>query len=230
VFTERSGRRLPSATGHLTIAAGWLSHDSGRPADTRSLYNEALAATRIAYDPGFEGHAFGCVSLLAKASGRPREVISAAQGAQTAVKSYGSARMLSLSAMREPGGWALLGDASATDQAIVRAHRLYAKGPSDADPDWLEFYPPAELAGLEALARADLDQHERAAAGAEQVVLRHGDQFAGNRASYQADVAIQRAVRSRSLGAGPWDGWYVIAPVDACHSLHVRREWTVPGR
>ncbi|MGW9030198.1 hypothetical protein ACWGQ5_40150 [Streptomyces sp. NPDC055722] len=79
----------------------------------------------------------------------------------------------------------------------MRAHRLYAKGPSDADPDWLEFYTPAELAGLEALARADLDQHERAAAGAEQAVLLHGDQFARNRALYQADVAIQHAVRDR---------------------------------
>ncbi|WP_364708848.1 hypothetical protein [Streptomyces ossamyceticus] len=52
VFTERTGRRLPSATGHLTIAAGWLSYDSGRPADARSLYNEASAAARIAHDPG----------------------------------------------------------------------------------------------------------------------------------------------------------------------------------
>ncbi|MDX3519114.1 hypothetical protein [Streptomyces scabiei] len=46
VFTERAGRRLRSATGHPTIAAGWLSYDSGRPADARSLYNEALAAAR----------------------------------------------------------------------------------------------------------------------------------------------------------------------------------------
>ncbi|WP_217185865.1 integrase core domain-containing protein [Streptomyces sp. AC495_CC817] len=38
------------------------------------------------------------------------------------------------------------------------------------------------------------------------------------------------SVRSRSLGAGPWDGWCVIAPVDACHSLRVRRAWAVPGR
>jgi hypothetical protein len=52
VFTERTGRRLRSATGHLTIAAGWLSYDSGRPADARSLYNDALAAARIAHDPG----------------------------------------------------------------------------------------------------------------------------------------------------------------------------------
>jgi hypothetical protein len=71
VFTRRPGRRLRSATGHLTIAAGWPSYDSGRPANTRSLYNEALAAARIAYDPGLEGHALGCVSLLAKASSPP---------------------------------------------------------------------------------------------------------------------------------------------------------------
>ncbi|MEU1895759.1 hypothetical protein [Streptomyces pristinaespiralis] len=196
-YTDQTGRRLRSATGHLSIAAGWLSYDSGRAADARSLYCEALAAARIADEPGLEGHAFGCLSRLAKASGRPREAIAAAQGAQSAVRTYGSPRMLSLFAMREAGGWALLGDASATDTAIVRAHRLYAKGPSDADPAWLEFFTPAELAGLEALARADLDQHERAAAGAEQAVLLHGDTFTRNRALYTADVAIQHAVRDR---------------------------------
>lgn len=196
-YTDKAGKRLRSATGHLSIAAGWLSYDSGRAADARSLYGEALAAARIADDPGLEGHAFGCLSLLAKASGRPREAISAAQGAQAVVRTYGSPRMLSLFAMREAGGWALLGDASATDKAVVRSHHLYAKGPTDADPAWLEFFTPAELAGLEALARADLDQHGRAAAGAEQAVLLHGDAFARNRALYTADVAIQHAVRDR---------------------------------
>lgn len=197
-YTEKTGKRLRAATGHLSIAAGWLSYDSGRAADARSLYGEALAAARIADDPGLEGHAFGCLSLLAKASGRPREAISAAQGAQSVVRTHGSPRLLSLMAMREAGGWALLGDRSAADKAIVRAHHLYAKGPTEPDPEWLEFYTPAELAGLEALARADLDQHERAAAGAEQAVLLHGERFARNRALYQADVAIQHAVRERA--------------------------------
>ncbi len=83
-------------------------------------------------------------------------------------------------------------------QGAERAARGSAlRGPSDADPAWLEFYTPAELAGLEALARADLDQHERAAAGAEQAVLLHGDAFARNRALYQADVAVHHAVRDR---------------------------------
>ncbi len=196
-YTERNGRKLRSATGHLSIAAGWLAYHSGRAADARSPYSEALAAARIADDPGLEAHSFGCLSLLAKASGRPREAISAAQGAQSAVRTYGSPRMLSLFAMREAGGWALMGDSPAADRAIVHAHNLYAKGPAAADPGWLEFFNPGELAGLEALARADLDQHERAAAGGEQAVLLHGERFARNRALYTVDVAIHHAVRER---------------------------------
>ncbi|MFB8441212.1 hypothetical protein ACFC7A_19420 [Streptomyces niveus] len=196
-YTSRTESKLRSATGGLAVAAGWLSYDSGRAGDAHSLYGEALAAARIADDPELEAHAFGCLSLLAKAQGRPREAISAAQGAQAVARNLGSPRLLSLFSMREAGGWALMGDAGATDQAIVRAHTLYAKGPSDADPPWLSFYAPGELAGLECLARADLGQHERAAAGAEQAVLLHGDHFARNRALYTADVAIQHAVRDR---------------------------------
>ncbi|WP_329266784.1 hypothetical protein [Streptomyces sp. NBC_01451] len=196
-YTSRTESKLRSATGALSIAAGWLFYDSGRAGDAHSLYGEALAAARIADDPELEAHAFGCLSLLAKASGRPREAISAAQGAQAVARNLGSPRLLSLFNMREAGGWALMGDATATDKAIVRAHTLYAQGPADADPPWLSFYAPGELAGLECLARADLGQHERAASGAEQAVLLHGDAFARNRALYTADVAIQHAVRDR---------------------------------
>ncbi|WP_446040357.1 hypothetical protein [Streptomyces sp. SID1121] len=196
-YTERTGRRLRSATGALGIAAGWLSFDSGRPADAHSLYGEALAAARIADDRELEAHAFGCLSLLAKAGGRPREAIAAAQGAQSAARTCGSPRLLSLMHLREAGGWAVTGDRTAADQAIVRAHRLYAQGPADADPGWLEFFTPGELAGLESLARASLGQHERAVSGAEQAVLLHGETFARNRALYTADIAIHQAVRDR---------------------------------
>ncbi|SCK23175.1 hypothetical protein YW7DRAFT_01745 [Streptomyces sp. AmelKG-E11A] len=196
-YSDRTGKQLRSAIGYLSIAAGWLSCDSGQVADARSLYGEALAAARISDDHGLEGHAFGCLSLVARANGQPREAITAAQAAQHSVRTYGSARMLSLFAMREAGGWALLGDSGMADRAVVLAHSLYAKGPADADPDWLEFYTPAELAGLEALARADLAQHSRAAAGAEQAVLLHGGQFTRNRALYQADVAIQYSIKEQ---------------------------------
>ncbi|MER8073074.1 hypothetical protein ABTZ59_32905 [Streptomyces sp. NPDC094034] len=178
-YTGRAGRRLCSATGHLSIAAGWLAYDSGRAADSRSLCNEALAAARIADDRSLEGHASGCLSLLAKASGRPRKAVAAAHGAQSVVRTYGSPQMLALFALRGRR----VGTARGRERRrqVDRPRPLSDRGPREsADPNWLEFYAPAALAGLDVPARADLDQHERAAAGAEQAVLPHGDQFARN--------------------------------------------------
>ena len=196
-FTEATGRLLRSATGLLSIASGWLSYDSGQHSDARSLYSEALSAARLAQDPHLEAHSFGCLSLLARASGRPREAVSAAQAAQSVAAPLGSPRMQSLFAMREAGGWALLGDRSTCDASIISAHGHYAKGPRDSDPAWLEFFTPAELTGLEALCRADLGQHQRAAYGSHQAVLLHGSSFARNRALYTADIAVQSAVCDR---------------------------------
>jgi len=196
-FTATTERRLQSATGHLAVAAGWLCLDSGLHGDARSLYTEALAAARMAEDPGLEAHAFACMSLLAHASGRPREAVSAAQVAQSVAAPLGSPRWLSLLSMREARGWALQGDRSLADKAVVRAHDLYAKGPAAGDPDWLEFYSPAELTGLESLCRADLGQHDRAAAGAQSAVLLSGEVHARNRALYTADIALHQAVRDR---------------------------------
>ncbi|WP_407842167.1 hypothetical protein ACE1OC_43245 (plasmid) [Streptomyces sp. DSM 116496] len=195
-YTEPMGRRLHSATGNLSVAAGWLALDSGRTHDARSLYTEALANARQADDPGLEAHAFACLSLLAHSTGRPREAVTTAQVAQRLVAPLGSPRWLSLLAMREARGWALQGDRALTEQAIVHAHNQYAQGPRDADPDWLGFYVPAELAGLESLCRADLGQHERASAGAEQAVMLFADGHLRNRALYTADIALHHARKS----------------------------------
>ncbi|MFE5713445.1 hypothetical protein ACFQ7J_21850 [Streptomyces sp. NPDC056501] len=192
-YSEPMGSRLHSATGNLSVAAGWLALDSGRPHDARSLYTEALASARQANDPGLEAHAFACLSLLAHATGRPREAVTTAQVAQRLVAPLGSPRWLSLLAMREARGWALQGDHTLTERALVHAHNLYAQGPREADPDWLAFYVPAELAGLESLCRADLGQHERAAGGAEQAVMLFADGHLRNRALYTADIALHHA-------------------------------------
>lgn len=75
----------------------------------------------------------------------------------------------------------------------MRAYDLYAKGSRDAAPEWLAFFVPAELAGLESLCRADLGQHDRAAAGAEQAVMLFADGHPRNRSLYTADIALHQA-------------------------------------
>ena len=196
-YSEHVGRRLQLATGALSVTAGWLALDSGRTSDARSLYTEALACARHADDPGLEAHAFGCLSLLATSTDHPREAVSTAKVAQRAAAQLGSPRWLSLLAMREARGWALQGDRTLTEQALVRAYHLYGQGPRDADPAWLEFFVPAELTGLESLCRADLGQYERACAGAEQTVMLFAADHTRNRALYTADIALHHARKPR---------------------------------
>ncbi|MFB7675805.1 hypothetical protein ACFC26_30800 [Kitasatospora purpeofusca] len=223
-YGQDLGRRLHTATGMLSVAAGWLALDAGRTADARSLYTEALASARQADDPGLEAHAFACMSLLAHATGRPREAVGTAQVAQRTASGLGSPRWLALLAMREARGWALQGDRALTENAVVRAYRLYEQGPRGADPAWLDFFVPAELAGLESLCRADLGQHYRAAAGAEQAVMLFADGYPRNRALYTADVALHHAHRpSPDLDAATDAGHRTLAQLSEVHSARLLR-------
>ncbi|MEU4118954.1 hypothetical protein AB0F71_31230 [Kitasatospora sp. NPDC028055] len=223
-YNEGLGRELHTATGMLSVAAGWLALDAGRTKDARSLYTEALASARHADDPGLEAHAFACLSLLAHATGRPREAVGTAQVAQRAAAGLGSPRWLALLAMREARGWALQGERPLTEQALVRAYDLYAKGPREADPDWLEFFVPAELAGLESLCRADLGQFDRACAGAEQAVMLFSGGHARNAALYTADIALHQARRERpDLDAAVDAGHRTLAYLKDVHSERLAR-------
>jgi tetratricopeptide (TPR) repeat protein len=181
--------RLHSGAGELAISVGWLAHDSGHHADARSYYTEALATARISGDPALEAHAFCNTAFLARDAGRPREAVCAAQAAQRAARVLGSSRLLSLLTLREAGGWAGLGDRAACERALLRAARLYGKGPSDADPEWMTFYGEAELEGLEAQCWSQLGDYRRAVVHARRGVALQDLHFTRNIALYSAELA-----------------------------------------
>ncbi|MEV6108268.1 hypothetical protein AB0M28_26690 [Streptomyces sp. NPDC051940] len=189
--------RLHAGAGELAISVGWLAHDSGRFADARSHYAEALATARVAGDPALEAHAFCNTAFLARDAGRPHEAVRAAQAAQAAARHLGSARLRSLLALREAGGWAGLGDRGACREALGRAKDLFAAGPSDADPEWMSFYGEAELAGLEAQCWSALGDHERAAAHARRAVALQDPHFTRNIALFTAQLAGDLAAGGR---------------------------------
>ncbi|WP_328496152.1 hypothetical protein OHS59_28205 [Streptomyces sp. NBC_00414] len=187
---QATTERLHTGAGELAISVGWLAHDSGRFDDARSHYAEALATARVARDPALEAHAFCNTSFLARDAGRPREAVRAAQAAQYAARPLGSARLLSLLALREAGGWAGLADRTGCEQALARAQALYGRGPCDADPEWMSFYGDAELAGLEAQCWSTLGDWQRAAHQARRATrLLQDPHFARNLALYTAELA-----------------------------------------
>ncbi|MFE0178524.1 tetratricopeptide repeat protein [Streptomyces sp. NPDC059002] len=197
---QSTSDRLHAGAGELAISVGWLAHDSGRFDDARSHYAEALATARMAGDPGVEAHAFCNSAFLARDAGRPREAVRAAQAATGAARHLGSHRLLSLVALREAGGWAGLGDRAGCEQALTRAHALFDRGASDTDPEWMSFYGPAELEGLEAQCWSALGDWERAAGHARRAAATASSQtpqFTRNIALYTAELADDLARAGR---------------------------------
>ncbi|MYS92992.1 MULTISPECIES: hypothetical protein [Streptomyces] len=186
---QTTADRLYSGAGELAISVGWLAHDSGRFDDARSHYAEALATARMTGDPGLEAHAFCNTAFLARDAGRPREAVRAAQAAQRVARPVGSARLMSLLALREAGGWAGLADRAGCEQALARAHALFDRGPSDADPEWMSFYGEAELEGLEAQCWSTLGDWPRAARHARRAAELQDPHFTRNIALYTAELA-----------------------------------------
>ncbi|MDR6978617.1 tetratricopeptide (TPR) repeat protein [Streptomyces sp. 3330] len=186
---QSTADRLHSGAGELAISVGWLAHDSGRFDDARSHYAEALATARVTGDQGLEAHAFCNTAFLARDAGRPREAVRAAQAAQRAARPLGSARLMSLLALREAGGWAGLADRTGCEQALVRAQALYDRGPCESDPEWMSFYGEAELEGLEAQCWSTLGDWPRAARHAKRAADLQDPHFSRNIALYTAELA-----------------------------------------
>ncbi|GGU13960.1 hypothetical protein [Streptomyces coeruleorubidus] len=186
---QTTADRLYSGAGELAISVGWLAHDSGRFDDARSHYAEALATARMTDDPGLEAHAFCNTAFLARDAGRPREAVRAAQAAQRVARPVGSARLMSLLALREAGGWAGLADRVGCEQALARAQALFDRGPSDDDPEWMSFYGEAELEGLEAQCWSTLGDWPRAARHARRAAELQDPHFTRNIALYTAELA-----------------------------------------
>jgi tetratricopeptide (TPR) repeat protein len=190
-------QRLQAGAGELAISVGWLAHDSGRFDDARSHYAEALATARMAGDEALEAHAFCNTAFLARDAGRPREAVRAAQAAARLAARLGSPRLLSLLALREAGGWAGLGDRRACERQLARGQALFARGTTDADPEWMSFYGEAELEGLESQCWSALGAWGRAARHARRSVALQDPHFTRNIALYTAEVADDLARSGR---------------------------------
>ncbi|WP_118082628.1 tetratricopeptide repeat protein [Streptomyces sp. CC0208] len=186
---QTTADRLHSGAGELAISVGWLAHDSGRFDDARSHYAEALATARVTGDDALEAHAFCNTAFLARDAGRPREAVRAAQAAQRVARPLGSARLMSLLALREAGGWAGLADRTGCEQALARAQAYFERGHSDADPEWMSFYGEAELEGLEAQCWSTLGDWRRAARHARRAADLQDPHFTRNIALYTAELA-----------------------------------------
>ncbi|MFF9848113.1 tetratricopeptide repeat protein [Streptomyces litmocidini] len=229
-MTRRSTEdRLHAGAGELSLSVGWLAHDSGRHEDARSHYAEALATARVAGNAALEAHAFCNTSFLARDTGRYREAVRAAQAGLRAAQPLGSARLLSLLSLREAGGWAGLGDRSACEQALGRAHQHFERGPAEGDPEWMSFFGEPEREALEAGCWSALGEWGRAARHAHRAVALQNPHFARNLALYRAHLAEDLAHAGRRDEAAA-EARRVVDSLDGIASARIRDLLAETGR
>ncbi|MGW9435308.1 tetratricopeptide repeat protein [Streptomyces sp. NPDC055607] len=224
--------RLHAGAGELSLSVGWLAHDSGRHEDARSHYAEALATARVAGSSGnaaLEAHAFCNTSFLARDTGRHREAVRAAQAGLRAARPLGSARLLSLLSLREACAWAGLGDRSACERALGRAHAFFERGPGDDDPEWMSFFGEPEREAQEAQCWAVLGDRGRAARHAHRAVVLQNPHFARNLALYRAQLAGDLAHAGRPDEAAA-EARRVVDSLDGIASARVRELLAETGR
>lgn len=144
-----------------------------------------------------EAHAFCNTSFLARDTGRFREAVRAAQAGLRAAQPLDSARLLSLLSLREAAAWAGLGDRSACEQALGRAHDFFDRGPADDDPEWMSFFGEPEREALEAQCWSALGDWGRAARHSHRATVLQNPHFARNLALYRAHLAKNLAQAGR---------------------------------
>ncbi|WP_066946469.1 transcriptional regulator [Streptomyces lushanensis] len=226
---QTTADRLHSGAGELSVSVGWLAHDSGRFEDARSHYAEALATARVAADPALEAHAFCNMSFLARDAGRCREAVRAAQAGARAAAHLASPRLLSLLALREAGGWAGLGDRTNCERALSLAHRLFDRGPSDADPEWMSFFGEPELESQQALCHEALGDWARAARHAYRATALQDPHFARNLALYRAELSTDLA-RAGSPDAAAVAGAQALDLLDGVQSSRIQTRLATTAR
>jgi transcriptional regulator with XRE-family HTH domain len=151
--------RLHAVFGQACMLAGWLAQDAGNPDRATQLYTEAMAAAPLAQDPLLTAHACANLSLLTAMSRQPARAVQYAQAGQRAARQgRGGPRLRALLFARETSGYARMGDASATDEAMRRALTAFDSD-HGSDPAWAAFLSDVELAGILGDAHTRLGQH-----------------------------------------------------------------------
>ncbi|MBV9312735.1 MAG: hypothetical protein JO100_03135 [Pseudonocardia sp.] len=203
-YSTDVGNELRSIAGEVMEHAGWLAFDAGHHHDARYWWLEALHAARMTNDTRAEVLVLASMSCAASYHGRSREAADlATTAAQIARRDQPSPRLLSLLAAREALGHAYAGDRDASRRALDQAHTdLHQEGRHDADPPWLSFWGPSDLASHASRAAhrlGDLPAAERSAR--EALVTVDPARYPRNQALYQANLGAVLIAR-RNLDEG----------------------------
>ena len=186
-YDKSTGVRLQVLAGRFAEHAGWLSYDAGRQDHARYLLTEALTAARLAPDDELEVLVLGTMSIQAGHVGRYREAVQLAQRAQECGAARRSPTVYAVAALREARAHALIQDAAAANNAMIRADRALSQAGSR--PEWAAYFDEAEVAAVAGYCWAALGRPNKAISLFTTALERQRQPYRRNRALYSAYLA-----------------------------------------
>ncbi|MGC5012319.1 hypothetical protein ACLQ2R_16265 [Streptosporangium sp. DT93] len=186
-YDERVGSELMTAAAGMTWLAGWTAFDLNRHGQAQQHFGQALRLAKNAGDPLTGAWVLATLT---------RQAIHLEQGAwavwlaraavDTARRAEAPPHVMALTLVREAWATALRARSAETpdrhtvkqiERLITEAERLYARGVSDRDPEWIGRYEEAELNAQVGRCWSMLGEHRRAVGPAEAAVVEFGERI-----------------------------------------------------
>ena len=198
-YTDLIGQRLHLALADVRDYAGWIHFDAGQHRRAHAQWRlatrharQAEAADKLACIGYSRTRQYHGLNRAADAVATIRETQAAALGkvTPTVEAMLGCAEAVSL---------AMLGDQSGALVALRRAEDAFARRDPAADPEWVWFFDPAELAAKTGavyrwLARSDAQYAEEALRHHTLAITRYDEGKVRSRALVQVSLAAEHAL------------------------------------
>jgi len=143
-MSDAVGRELFSAVADLSSVAGWMTHDAGRSPEGQRYLLLGLRAAAEAGDTALAAHLLNCLSRVAGHLGRTDDALEMVQLAQYGTRKLPAGRLKAVLAALEARSHAITGDLSSFHRAAGTAADGLAAANADNDPEWVQWFDPAE--------------------------------------------------------------------------------------
>jgi hypothetical protein len=142
-------KRLYAAMAQLAGTAATASWDSGQQGLAQRYYLLGLRAARDGDDYVFAANLLAGLARQFLYLGRASDALELVRLAQTCSSGRASHRVQAMLLTREAWAHASMGDITAFRRTTSRAEDVLASAmPDDDDPYWIDYFDPAELAGV----------------------------------------------------------------------------------
>jgi hypothetical protein len=161
-MSDAVGRELFSAVADLSSVAGWMTHDAGRSPEGQRYLLLGLRAAAEAGDTALAAHLLNCLSRVAGHLGRTDDALEMIQLAQYGTRKLPAGRLKAVLAALEARSLAITGDLSSFHRAAGAAADGLAAASGGSDPEWVQWFDPAEYYATIGIAHLLAARHQPA--------------------------------------------------------------------